>query len=144
MNKRELATADAMLEGFTELSSLTRKFWEAGGILHRRSYTSDSYLITRQPSVPLTVARLRPSTGRSSRMDLHMPPHIVSRQEFRRECGDEEMARLRWSGAQQASLVLSVSTKPHEAEEARIVGRVLGRLHNRGAFDGATFHAKGS
>jgi hypothetical protein len=144
MKKRELAAADAMLEGFTEVSSFTRRFWGPGGMLHRRADTSDTYLITRQPRVPITVARLRPGTGRSSRMDLHMPPHVVSRQDFRRECSDEEMARLRWSSAQQASLVLSVSTKPHELEEARIVGRVLGRLHNRGAFKDATFHAKDS
>lgn len=131
-----------MLEGFKSESVLARKFWEPGGMLHRRSGTSDTYLITRQPKRPITVARLRPGTGRSSRMDLHMPPHVVSRQEFRRACDDDEMARLRWSGAQQATLVLSVSTKPHELEEARTVGRVLGRLLKRGAFEGATFHAK--
>lgn len=142
MKKKHLAAANAMLEGFTEVSTFGRKFWEAGVMLHRRTRTSDSYIITRQPMVPITVARLSLGTGRSSRMDLHVPAHVVSRLEFRRECTDEEMAALRWSTALQASLVLSVSTKTRELEEARIVGRVVGRLHKRGAFKGATFHGQ--
>jgi hypothetical protein len=131
--------ADEILAGFLEHSKLVRDFWVRGGMLRQRRQSSELYRITRHPEKPLTVARIKPGSGSSTRLELFMPPHIVSRLEFRAVCSDEQLARFKWANTKD-TLILTLPTQTDDLIESRWVGQILGRLHRSGRFDDATFH----
>ena len=129
--KREAAAPimDAFRSGFTAESGFTLEFWKPGGILFRRTAASDRYLLTRHPAQPTTIARVCPSTSRSTRVELHIPKRVLTRDRFRRECSDEQLALLRFSKSK-GDVILTVGNDV-EAVEA---GRVLAKLHKQKAF----------
>lgn len=115
---------DRFHDGFLSLAGLTREFWRPGGMLYRRERASDRYLITKHPELPQAVARLTPSAGRSTRVDLYMP--TINRQIFKRVCNDQQIVLWHWSTASNG-LILSMSDT-----EAYEIGVVVGDLFNRG------------
>ena len=114
---------DRFQAGFLSLSSFTREFWKPGGMLYRRERASDQYLVTCHPNRPVTVARLTPSSNRSTRVDLFMTK--TNRQVFKRACTDHQLAAWSWS-ASSNDLILSMSSN-----EAFEVGAVVASLFNR-------------